>query len=177
MSDEEKGLHGSVRRPIKIPGRRTVITKNMILEAQKHTKSNAEASRWMGISFATYKKWAKEYGVYEQHKNQAGVGIHSKGWGAKIVDVESIIYGKRKPPVRWSHKTIKKELIDKGYWQDECHKCGYNEVNIQTNNCCTAIDFIVGDNDNWLFENIRLLCPNCYLSFNGWFYGSKKFCK
>ena len=52
---EEKGLQGSIRRPIKIPGRRTVITKNMILEAQKHTKSNAEAAR---------------SGLFERHINE-----------------------------------------------------------------------------------------------------------
>jgi hypothetical protein len=28
----------SANRPLNIPGRRKVITKNMILEAQKHTK-------------------------------------------------------------------------------------------------------------------------------------------
>ena len=37
----------SKNRPLNIPGRRKVITKNMILEAQKHTKSNMVA-KWMG---------------------------------------------------------------------------------------------------------------------------------
>ena len=27
------------------------------------------------------------------------------------------------------------------------------------------------------YENLRLLCPNCYLSFNGMFHNSKYFCK
>ena len=31
----------------------------MILEAQKHTKSNMAASRWMGVTYNTYKKYAK----------------------------------------------------------------------------------------------------------------------
>ena len=47
------------RKPIHIPGRRVVITKNMILDAQKNTNSAAEASRWLGISYPTYKKWSK----------------------------------------------------------------------------------------------------------------------
>ena len=57
-------------RPISIPGRRKVITKNMILESQKHTKSNMEAARWIGVSYNTYRKWAKYYNVFEQHLNQ-----------------------------------------------------------------------------------------------------------
>ena len=32
----------SANRPLNIPGRRKVITKNMILEAQKHTKDDLD---------------------------------------------------------------------------------------------------------------------------------------
>ena len=64
-----------INKPLNIPGRRKVITKNMILEAQKHTKSNMEAARWMSVSYNTYRKWAKYYDVFEQHLNQTGVGV------------------------------------------------------------------------------------------------------
>ena len=164
-------------RPLNIPGRRKVITKNMILEAQKNTKSNMEASRWLGINYNTYKKWAKRYGVFEQHLNQSGIGIKSKGWGSYRVNVEDIVLGKRKPPQRWSHSVVKQQLIEKGYWTEECHSCGYNEINLQAEKVCLAIDFIDGEHQNWLLENIRLLCPNCYLSFNGMFEKSKRFCR
>ena len=163
-------------KPINIPGRRKVITKNMILESQKHTKSNMEAARWMGVSYNTYKKWAKYYDVFEQHLNQEGFGIR-KGWATYKVPVHDIITGKRKPPQRWSHKVLKKRLIEDGYFQEECSNCGYNETNLKTDNVCLAIDFIDGNHQNFLIDNIRFLCPNCYLSFNGMFPGSKKFCK
>ena len=65
----------SIQKPLNIPGRRKVITKNMLLRAQENTVSAAEASRWLEVSYNTYKKWAKYYGVFEQHKNQEGVGI------------------------------------------------------------------------------------------------------
>ena len=49
----------SANRPLNIPGRRKVITKNMILEAQKHTKSNmCCVAKWMGVCYTTYRKWA-----------------------------------------------------------------------------------------------------------------------
>ena len=165
-----------INRPINIPGRRKVITKNMILVAQKHTKSNMAAAKWMNVCYSTYKKWAKYYGVFEQHLNQKGDGI-KKGFAVRTVNVEDIVLGKRQPPRRWSQSVVKEELIDKGYWQDECSNCGYNEENMSTGKTCLAIDFKDGDSKNWLLENIRLLCVNCYYSFNAYFPSSKKFCK
>ena len=65
----------SINRPLRITGRKFVLTKNKILESQKHTKSNMEAARWLSVSYNTYKKWAKRFGIFEQHLNQEGVGI------------------------------------------------------------------------------------------------------
>ena len=107
-----------INRPLNIPGRRKVVTKNMILEAQKHTKSNMAAAKWMGIHYSTYKKYAKMYGVFEQHLNQYGNGI-KKGFAMRTVIVEDIVLGKRQPPQRWSQSVVKEELIDKGYWKNE----------------------------------------------------------
>ena len=98
-----------IQKPINIPGRRKVLTKNRILESQKHTRSNMEAARWLQVTYNTYKKWAKYYGVFEQHLNQKGIGI-KKGFGKWRVNVEDIVLGKRKPPKRWSHKVVKKQL-------------------------------------------------------------------
>mgnify|MGYP003677029646 FL=1 len=165
-----------INRPLNIPGRRKVVTKNMILEAQKHTKSNMSAARWMDIHYSTYKKYAKLYGVFDQHLNKDGNGI-KKGFGVRSVNVEEIVLGKRKPPQRWSQSVVKEELVEKGYWLDECSNCGYNEVNIVTEKACLGIDFDDGDSKNWLLDNIRLLCSNCYYSFNAYFPSAKKFCK
>ena len=165
-----------INRPISIPGRRKVITKNMILEAQKHTKSNMAAAKWMNVCYTTYKKWARYYGVFEQHLNQKGDGI-KKGFAVRTTNVEDIVLGKRQPPRRWSQSGVKEELISKGYWQDECAHCGYNETNLATDKICLGIDFEDGNSKNWVLENIRLLCANCYYSFNGYFPSAKKFCK
>ena len=60
---------------------------------------------------------------------------------------------------------------------DECSSCGYNELGVVNDKVCLNIDFIDGNNNNFNLNNIRLLCPNCYLSYNGNFYKSKVFCK
>lgn len=60
---------------VRIPGKRMTITRTQILDSQKETLSAQAAARWLGVSYNTYKKWAKYYDVFEQHKNQSGVGI------------------------------------------------------------------------------------------------------
>ena len=166
----------AIRKPLHIPGRRLVLTKNMILDAQSQTKSAAEASRWLNVSYNTYKKWAKYYNIFEQHKNQTGVGI-KKGWATYKVPIDDIITGKRQPPQRWSHKVFKERLVEEGYFNEECHSCAYSEENIKTKKVCLSIDFKDGDHKNFKIDNLRFLCPNCYLSFNGFFPKSKSFCK
>tara|TARA_Y100000361_G_scaffold101724_1_gene91511 strand:+ start:3242 stop:3757 length:516 start_codon:yes stop_codon:yes gene_type:complete len=167
----------SINRPLHIPGRRFVLTKKKILDAQSQTKSNRAAAKWLGVSYNTYRKWAKYYKVFDQHLNQEGVGV-KKGWGIPYkVSMEDILSGDKQPPQRWSHKVLKKRLIEEGYMYEECSNCGYNEKNLATNEVCLSIDFEDGNTENFKSDNLRLLCPNCYLSFNGYFKNSKAFCK
>ena len=57
------------------------LTKEQILAAMSQTLSNKAAARYLHVSYTHYKKWAKIYesnthdNLFEQHKNQAGVGI------------------------------------------------------------------------------------------------------
>ena len=53
-----------------------VLTKRMIEDAVQNTKSNAEAARWLDVSYNTYKKWAKYYNLFDNHLNQTGKGIN-----------------------------------------------------------------------------------------------------
>ena len=164
------------RKPLHIPGRRLVLTKRMIEDAQSQTKSAAEASRWLRVSYPAYKKWAKYYGIFDQHINQKGVGV-KKGWASYKIPLEKFFNGDKNLPSNYSLKTFKKRLIEEGYILEECSNCGYNEKNLLTEKVCLNLDFIDDDSKNMNMNNIRLLCPICYLSFNGLFFKSKVFCK
>ena len=111
------------RKPLHIPGRRMVLTKRMIEDAQSQTKSAAEASRWLRISYPTYKKWAKYYGIFEQHKNQKGIGT-KKGWASYRIKLEDFFEGKRELPTNYSGRVLKKRMLEEGYLQEECSVCG-----------------------------------------------------
>ena len=64
-----------MERFVRIPGRRRPMTKNIIESAIESTRSNAEAARWLGVSYNTYKKWSKYYGLFEKNLNQSGKGV------------------------------------------------------------------------------------------------------
>ena len=164
----------SIQKPIKIPGRRKVITKNMILRSQGETNSNMAAARWLEVSYNTYKKWAKYYNVFDQHLNQSGIGV-KKGWASYKVKLDDIFSGKANS--RYSLSTFKSRLIDEGYFTEECSVCGWNEERITDNKTCLTLDFIDENSENKSYDNLRLLCSNCYFTNVGNFKNSKQFCK
>ena len=167
---EPTGAH----RPLRIPGKRVVLTKNMIETAIEQTKSNAAAARWVGVDYKTYKKYAERYGLFEKGLNQSGVGIR-KGYGSYKIDVADILNGNRNNP--YTLAMFKKRLISGGYLLEECSICAFNERNIVTELICLKIDFIDGNTSNYHMDNLRLLCPSCYYSNNGGFESAKNFCK
>ena len=144
----------SIIKPLHIPGKRFVLTKNMILNAQKETISGRQAAKWLKVSYPTYRKWAKYYKIFEQHKNQEGVGV-KKGWASYKIPLEKFFDGEKNLPSNYSLKTLKKRLIEEGYMQEECSHCGYNENNLLTEKVCLKLDFIDDDSKNMNFENFQ----------------------
>ncbi len=45
------------------------LLESEIKDVQQKARSAAEAARMLGVSYNTYKKYAKEYGVFEDLKN------------------------------------------------------------------------------------------------------------
>ena len=115
------------------------------------------------------------YDLWDQHKNQAGVGI-KKGWGAYRIPLIDILNG-RKVSATYTKTFLKKRLLIDRYLTEDCSICGWNEPRITDNKICLTLDYIDGNSDNKSLENMRLLCPNCYLSNNGFFHSSGTFCK
>ena len=119
-----------MNKPIHIPGKRLVITKQMILNSQSQTKSNMEAARWLEISFNTYKKYAKMYDLYEKHKNQAGFGI-SKSKPTRTKKLKGIdkYYINYKPRYKATLYVLGltgfEKIAFKNKYQKEFYKIGY----------------------------------------------------
>ncbi len=149
------------------------LTKEQIVAAQANTKSNMAAARHLHVSYQHYKRYAKLYGIFEQHKNQSGKGIPKflKGSGKEPALLD-IIEGR----VSASHFTpakIKYRLIEAGYLSEQCSMCGFKERRVLDYKMPLLLHFKDGNKSNYLKENIELLCYNHYFLTVGDIFNEK----
>ena len=75
-----------------IPRHAPVLLEYDILAAHKQTKSCVQAAIFLGVSYNTYKKYAKLYGIFEDQKNQGNDGIPKGPYnGTPIEEILPII--------------------------------------------------------------------------------------
>jgi hypothetical protein len=143
-----------------------------IKEAQSKARSAAEAARILGVSYNTYKKYAREYGIFEDLKNPDGVGI-SKGanYIKGPVPLEEIFEGKHP---NYPHWKLKKRLLKSGYLEEKCANCGFDERRITDYKVPLLLDYIDEDKTNLKYENLQVICFNCAYLIRGNLTGPKK---
>ena len=115
-----------------------------------------------------YKKWAKVYesdthdNLFEQHKNQAGIGIPKfLRVGKKEPALLDIIEG-RANASSFSPEKIKYRLIAEGYLEEKCVMCGFEERRVLDYKMPLLLHFKDGNKKNYKLDNIELLCYNHY---------------
>jgi transposase-like protein len=141
--------------------------------AMDNTKSNAEAARFLKVSFTTYKKYAKMYTdsesgktLYDMHTNQAGYGITKNVSNANIgkYSIEKILAGEHPTYPTWK---LRNRILALAILPEECSSCGYAERRITDDTVPLLLDHIDGDTTNHRIENIQMLCLNCYYQQTG----------
>lgn len=139
----------------------------MIVAAQAKTKSNAAASRYLHVSYTHYKRYAKMYKLFEEHKNQSGKGIPKflKG-GKKEPALLDIIEG-RTDASSFSPAKIKYRLIEAGYLSEQCLVCGFQERRVLDYKMPLLLHFKDNNKSNYSQKNIELLCYNHYFLLVG----------
>ena len=144
------------------------LTKEQILAAMAKTKSNMAAARYLHCSYVHYKKWAKIYesdtheNLFEQHKNQSGVGIPKfLRAGGKEPALLDIIEG-RANASSFSPDKIKYRLITEGYLEEKCSMCGFEERRVLDYKMPLLLHFKDNNKKNYKLDNIELLCYNHY---------------
>ena len=144
----------------KNPFRSKPIPKSRIQWAIQSTLSIRAAAQYLGVAYNTFKKYAIMYDVFEQNKNQAGVGVTSKGntgWGIKIQDLFEC-----KHP-NYPHWKLQERVIRDGYIKQACSNCDYDDYRDVDMRGPYIINFLDGDPTNHSLDNIALLCYNCFL--------------
>jgi len=132
-----------------------------IQEALDRTTSALKAARILGISYATFKKYARQYNIHK-----------TKGWPIKKGEFKRGPTDPRKGkyPIddilackypNFPIHRLKDKLIRSGIKKAECEQCGYKERRITDGKVPLLLNFEDGNNKNHTLENMRLLCYNC----------------
>ena len=147
-------------RPKKMnPFKSKPIPKGKIEAAINATLSIKAAAQFAGVAYNTFKKYAKMYDLFEQNKNQKGVGITTKGntgWGVKIQD---LFDGKHPSYPHWK---LQERIVRDGYLKQECSNCGYDDYREKDMRGPYIINFLDGEPTNHSLDNLHLLCYNCF---------------
>lgn len=142
-----------------------ILLRNEIEEAQRHTSSNMAAARWLKVSYDTYRKYAKLYGLFDGHLNPTGVGVE-KGFAKRptSIPLREILAGKHP---KYSLAKLKNRLIARNKIEEQCNLCGFNERRITDNRVPLMLTFIDGNHSNFTLSNLELRCYNCMFLTTG----------
>ena len=138
------------------------LSKEQILAAQAKTKSNMAAARYLHVSYQHYKKWAKLYKLYDNHKNQSGKGIPKFLRGPKKMPHMLEIIEGRIAASSFDPNKLKYALIEQGYLSEECAVCAFKERRVLDYKMPLLLHFQDGNSNNYSLDNVQLLCYNHY---------------
>lgn len=132
------------------------ITDQEIIEITTKSQTMALAAKRCGMAYTTFIRHAKRLGIYKP--NQGGKGTKKKAHANKI-SIQEILEGKH--PQYQTYK-LKTRLIDEGYKEDKCEKCGWHEKLEDSKYTPCELHHIDGNPENHLLSNLIILCPNCH---------------
>ena len=144
-----------------------ILSKEDILRAQKMTRSNMAAARYLHVSYNHYKKYASMYKnddgitLLEVHKNQSGSGIPKFALkSSSKIPLMDLLEG-RVPIEHFNAKEIKQRIIFEGLIEEKCSKCNFAERRVTDTKVPVILNFIDGNKKNWHLDNLEFLCYNC----------------
>ncbi len=138
-----------------------MLLESEVLAAQSISKTEAEVARKLGVSFMTYRKYAKMYGLYGRVANMAGKGVSKaiKNEDSGKYPLNKILEGKFP---NYSTNRLKVRLIRSNRMEEKCNKCNFSERRISDNIIPLLLNYIDGNTKNKKSENLEFLCYNCY---------------
>lgn len=144
------------------------FTEEDIRHAMAHSRSNAEAARFLKVSVTTYQKYAKMHvdqltgkTLWHLHMNIASKGIPKK-WntGELKGDLDKMLKeDQHNSPKKLA--TLKALLIKDGRMGYCCSACQYAEKRLTDMKVPLLLAFNNGNRRDWRIENLKWLCYNC----------------
>lgn len=140
------------------------LTQKEIEHAQKNTKSNMEAARFLNVGYERYKRYAKIYGLFDQHLNPKGVGTN-KGYAARPSSIPLKDIFDNKHPT-YNIVRLKNRMVARNLLLEECGMCGFKEKRLTDSKTPLILTFKDGKKD-FRQDNLELLCYNCLFLTSG----------
>lgn len=155
-----------------VNGKSRPLLESEIKKAQDESISASEAARKLNVSYNTYKKYAKLYGIMERCKCVDSKGIpkvHNPYKGK--YPLEEILMGMHPT---YNPSRLKEKLFKSKLKQQICEICGYNEARITDGKIPLVLAFKDGDRSNHIIDNLEIICYNCYHNTHGNLFGITK---
>jgi|TARA_R110001592_G_C13099524_1_gene744057 hypothetical protein len=149
------------------------LSKEQIVAAQAKTKSNMAAARYLHVSYQHYKRYAKLYKLFANHKNQSGKGIPKFLKGPKKMPHMLEIIEGRIAASSFDPNKLKYALIEQGYLLEECAICKFKERRVLDYKIPLLLHFQDGNSNNYSLDNVQLLCYNHYFLTVGDIFNAK----
>lgn len=158
------------------------LMQSEVEEALQKSTSARKAARRLGVSYPTFKKYARLYGIHK-----------TPGWPIQKKDPNDPTRKYRGPidPYKGKYPVtdivqgmypefpvhrLKDKLIRSGLKKPECEQCGFGERRLTDGKLPLLLNFEDGNNKNHKMENMRLLCYNCtFTSGKGYINRGPKF--
>lgn len=125
--------------------------KERIEEAIKNTSSMTQAYNYLNLERKTFKRMAKELGLWEP--NQSGKGMKKF---KKKIPLEDILSNK----IEFQSHKLKKRLLEEGYKEHKCENC--NLTTWMNKKIPLELHHKNGNHNDNSYDNIQLLCTNCH---------------
>lgn len=141
------------------------LLESEIRDAQGRSRSAKDTARTLGVSYNTYKKYAKMYGIFDIDYNPTNVPIERR---LKLTvgkyPLSEILQGKYP---NYPITKLKRRLIKNDVFPECCTACGFDEVRVTDGKAPLLLDFLDGNWQNHRLENLRFLCYNCFFLLIG----------
>ena len=146
------------------------MTYEVINTAIQTTQSMSQAAIYAGVSLNTFKKYAKQHGLWAPLPSSKGIVRSVNSQFTK--DIKSILEGKS--PIPYREQTLLSKAIKEGYIACKCSNCSQDFTDYQMRKDPPLIlDFLDKNPQNTKIENLRALCFNCvyslYYTLKGWY--------
>lgn len=144
------------------------LLESEIKRVQEVAINSADAARRLGVSYITYRKYAKLYNLHDEFKKKAWKRCKPP---LNRIKIEKLCV--KKANHTYPKHMFKERLIRSGLKLNKCSKCDYSEKRLSDGRAPLLIFYKDGDKNNWELNNIDLVCYNCGFLIMGNVLGGK----